>query len=357
MVAHPCPPAPTAPEDIDPGWLTAAFRAGGLEVEVASMNAQPITQNVGVQGSLIRYELTYAGFNGPASVVAKLPTTDPANRAHGVATDLWEREARFYRDIAPCIGVRVPSCYFVAADSSRGAYALILEDLSGREQPAHVSPRRAAAAMRWLGDLHGRWWGKTAATFPWLETERSFERRLRAAAEANWPTFLSEAEAHHVPRRQISMVEQSIARFGEGLTGGVLAPTLIHYDFRVGNMLFAGEDDVVTLDWQSPLVGQGTVDLIWFLRDSISPQDRRAHESELIGLYQEQVVANGVARADLRGLGRQARLSQLRRLPMSVLLATTFKDLAHVDDAGGCVWWAREYDELEDIWTAEGRST
>jgi aminoglycoside phosphotransferase (APT) family kinase protein len=217
-----------------------------------------------------------------------------------------------------------------------------------------VSPRRAATALRWLGDLHGRWWGRAAYAFPWLETERSFERRLRAAAEANWPAYERLAQAHHVPRRQIQMVERAVARFGEGLTGGLLAPTLIHYDFRVGNMLFAGEDDVVVLDWQSPLVGQGAVDLVWFLGDSIAPDHRRAHGAELVGIYLDRLAANGVAKGDLDAFDRQMRLSRLRALPMSVLLATTFKDLAHINEPAAPAWWARGYDELEEIWIMEG---
>ena len=123
-----------------------------------------------------------------------------------------------------------------------------------------------------------------------------------------------------------------MARFGEGLTGELLTPTLVHYDYRVGNMLFAGEDDLAMLDWQSPLIGQGTVDLAWFLTDSISPTDRRAHEGELIRLYIDQLVANGVDRRDLDLIDRQLRLSHLRRLPMSVLLATAFANLADVDN-------------------------
>ena len=69
-----------------------------------------------------------------------------------------------------------------------------------------------------------------------------------------------------------------------GLTGGLLTPTLIHYDFRVGNMMFA-DGELVVFDWQSPLVGQATTDLTWFLKDSLAPDQRRAHERELIELY------------------------------------------------------------------------
>jgi thiamine kinase-like enzyme len=347
---------PQKPEDITVSWLTSALRAGGLDVTVASLTAQPVEQAFGVQSLIVRYEITYAGKpQGPSSVVAKLETPAPANRQHNATADLWERETRFYRDIGPHIGVRVPRCYFVAADSDRHAHALILEDLGGREQPPQLSLSRAATAVRWLAGLHGRWWDRVAVTFPWLETELSFERRMRAAVEANWSAYLKLAESHHIPIHQIAMVEESVLRFGEGLTGGLLAPTLIHYDYRVGNMLFKNDDDLVVFDWQSPLVGQATVDLGWFIKDSITAVDRRAHEKGLIRLYLDELVLNGVDRQSLDFFDRQMRLSHLRRLPMSVLLATTFANLAHADDDSRPVWWAKDYDELEALWHSEGK--
>ena len=52
-----------------------------------------------------RVELTYAdGDAGPSSVVLKVAATDPVSRQTGLALGLYEREVRFYTDIAPNLG-------------------------------------------------------------------------------------------------------------------------------------------------------------------------------------------------------------------------------------------------------------
>ena len=178
---------------------------------------------------------------------------------------------------------------------------------------------------------------------------------MRERIEQNWGDYLKVAEGR-VTRRQIDIVEASISQFGEGLTGELLPPTLIHYDFRSGNMLFDDEREVVVLDWQSALDGQGAGDVCWFLSDSVSPEDRADHGPELLRIYLDELVARGVDRGELQDFDRQFELCKLRRLPMSVLSATTFKHLAHPDDSSGPVWWARDYDELESIWRTFGGS-
>jgi hypothetical protein len=63
---------------------------------------------------------------------------------------MFERELRFYREVAPKLGVRLPACY-QAEETARG-YRLVLEDLSTWREGA--DPMRIAAL---LADLHRRW--------------------------------------------------------------------------------------------------------------------------------------------------------------------------------------------------------
>src|SRR5689334_10303094 len=74
---------------------------------------------------------------------------------------MFTREVRFYREVAPYVGVRVPACH--VAEEHRGATHLELEDLSSWRPGA--DPAAAAALLR---DLHTRWEGRAVERWPWL---------------------------------------------------------------------------------------------------------------------------------------------------------------------------------------------
>ena len=74
---------------------------------------------------------------------------------------MFTREVRFYREVAPYVGVRTPACYL--AEEQAGATHLELEDLSAWQPGA--SPDVAARLLR---DLHARWEGRAVERWPWL---------------------------------------------------------------------------------------------------------------------------------------------------------------------------------------------
>ena len=73
----------------------------------------------GQMSECYRVELTHAsGDAGPSSVVLKVAATDPASRQTGLALGLYEREVRFYTDVAPNLGGGpVAACYQAGFDS------------------------------------------------------------------------------------------------------------------------------------------------------------------------------------------------------------------------------------------------
>ena len=76
-----------------------------------------------------RIGLSYSdGHHGPRSVVLKVAATDPMSRQTGLALGLYEREVRFYTDIAPGIGGPIAPCYPAAFDADTGAFHLLLGD-------------------------------------------------------------------------------------------------------------------------------------------------------------------------------------------------------------------------------------
>jgi fructosamine-3-kinase len=82
---------------------------------------------------------------------------------------MFRAEVRFYREIAPVAGVRVPACH-QASETGDGT-VLVLEDLSAWSEGADP-----VAAADVLAGLHARWKGQAAVRWPWL-------RRAGAAAD------------------------------------------------------------------------------------------------------------------------------------------------------------------------------
>jgi thiamine kinase-like enzyme len=78
-------------------------------------------------------------------------------------------------------------------------------------------------------------------------------------------------------------------------------PTLVHTDFRADNLLIGGSagDGVVTLlDWQFCMRGPGVWDVANFLAASVTTDNRRAWEDDLVRRYHAQLTTAGVTGYD-----------------------------------------------------------
>ena len=58
----------------------------------------------------------------------KVAASDPVSRQTGLALGLYEREVRFYGDIAPRLGGPIAPCYHAAIDAATGVFDLLLGD-------------------------------------------------------------------------------------------------------------------------------------------------------------------------------------------------------------------------------------
>ena len=83
------------PSDLTADWLTSVLGATVTDFTVERIGT-------GQMSECYRVGLSYSdGASGPASVVLKVAAADPSSRQTGLAMGLYEREVRFYTDIAP----------------------------------------------------------------------------------------------------------------------------------------------------------------------------------------------------------------------------------------------------------------
>ena len=132
---------PHSAERLTSQWLTEALASTGVITNstVTSFNSERLGVGQGFVGQIVRLGLTYDSGEdaAPQSIIAKFPSTDPAIRSVLNGLRIFEREVRFYKEVAPLIELSTPQCYYGATDGEAGDHVLLLEDLA----PARVGNR------------------------------------------------------------------------------------------------------------------------------------------------------------------------------------------------------------------------
>ena len=115
----------------------------------------------GVSGELVRLLL-----DDGSTRIAKRPASDPAVRERQAKLGMYEREARFYRELASRVPMRTPHCFFASDE------LLLLEDLAPAVAgtfTAGLTDGRVEAVIDAFVAMHGEWAGRhELAGLSWL---------------------------------------------------------------------------------------------------------------------------------------------------------------------------------------------
>ena len=300
------PAIPGAGDGLTPAWVTQALVAGGWRnARVEALEMQRIGEGVGVLAELYRLRPTYApqSAGGPASMIAKLRSSSPQVRELCAAYGMYERETRFYRDIAGAVGLRTPEPYFCAFDAATGDFVILMEDLAPAASPdqiAGISLVELTAAVDAIATLHAHWWGD-----PRLAELRAI---MPSAAEPPY-AYVAENYRACLPAALAGLRargHEPLARVAENIGGAIEAMlaaittepvTLAHGDFRVDNLMFrqtpAGPA-LTVVDWQVVMQVRGPFDLGYLMGGAAPTHLRRAQEMALLRRYHDTLTRHGV---------------------------------------------------------------
>jgi len=283
---------PHQPEDITAEWLSEK-----IGTPVTAFDIEQIGVGVGLLGRLYRVTL-----DGAKTVVAKFPTLDEGARAN-VATPLgfYANEVNFYRDpsVSPVATAQVYAAEF---DETNHDFVLLMEDVSDRrsaDQNVGCTLADAEVAVDALAAHHAAWWDSDFADLPWVKsyTAQPYPLVIQAMFAQSWPIARELLGAAMSP---------AIKAYGDqfpALVDWFLAEasnpplTYCHGDYRLDNLFFGGTDDqapVTVLDWQISFKGNAAYDLAYFISQSLSTKDRRAHEKALIDRYLGALKDKGI---------------------------------------------------------------
>jgi hypothetical protein len=290
-------------KDITPEWLTAAFRRSQTyrTGQVTEIEIEPLgSQGVGFLSGLARLQLTYdepeAG--APASVVAKLPAVTEANRNLGDSYRAYEREYRFYYEVAPHSRIRAPRCYYCDFDAEEGNFILIMEDLSklrAGDQVRGLTMEEALAALRTIAPFHAQWWEHSSLEdLAWMPLENL---DLQYHFAKNWPAFRHEMYDRLMPDE--IAVGDRLNWQGDRLANLVrtVPRTIVHWDYRADNLIFDrldGPDPVVVLDWQFAQRSMGAFDIARLFCGSVPGEIQRSRHRSFVGAWHDALRSQGV---------------------------------------------------------------
>jgi hypothetical protein len=288
------------PDELTAGWLTAVLRDAGATGDGATVvECEATAIGTGQMSETYRVALEWdeAGQAGPASVVVKLASADPTSRATGIGLGIYEREIRFYREVAPRVGGPVAPCHLAVHDPDEGWFTLVIEDAAPATQGDQItgcSVEDARLAVRELARLHAPVWDDAELDgAEWLNQPSVLDEALVGRLVAG---FMERYQARVAPEHR-AMVERFVARLDGWVADRRRPFSIVHADYRLDNLLFGKPGSprpLTVVDWQTVGWGQPLLDASYFLGGGLDVDDRRPHEEELLREYHERLVALGV---------------------------------------------------------------
>ena len=313
-------------------------------IVVRKVDAVKLGLKAAYRAQLFRLILAYdqATRDTPATLIAKLPPDQAEMAENCVVFQPGTKEAWFYRSIAPTGCITVPQCYFALAERATGQAALLLADLGEMEatsQTIGMSIADATLALQEAAQLHARWWNQenSAALAELRDLNDNGDDSTALVdqfyAEA-WPYFLQNAQF---------AIPATVRAFGATLVGrgAVLESlcdnspkTLLHGDFRVDNMLFAGRSaqrQCYVLDWEDVGLGCCATDVAWLIAGCVSAIDAD-QEQQLLKSYHTALCANGVTTYTYEQCLLDYRRAMVERFVQGVLSGTVYEPATATSD-------------------------
>jgi hypothetical protein len=288
-------------DEVTPAWLSdeLALKYPGLVVRDFEVLE---TKNSHTTKLRVRLDLNDIGHEAglPEQVCLK------ANWS-GLRTGLIaEREARFYHLIGQGLACPVPRSWFADWDGDgNGNGLVVMEDLTTSAgtfgaSDDHLGVDRVADGLASLAVIHGALWGDPRLdAFDWLAPSMGTDNDTEQVIEY-WEYIwfnLGDPDYQRVvpgwvydhPERMQHVLDE-LSAFELALPG---PRGLVHGDSHQGNSFLRGNGERVWVDWQLVRKGSPWRDVCYFLVSSLTVEERRASDRELVEDYRQRLLATG----------------------------------------------------------------
>lgn len=284
------------PESVDGEWLEAMMHRAGYSVDIAGVSVQSI--GTGQIGDTARLTITYRNGSvpGPDTLVGKFSSTDPTSLQVAAAWSLYEREVRFYDELATSARITTPT-YFGAQLDDAGDFALLLEDLAPAapgDQFKGLKPDQAVRAVQEAARLHAAFWDQgESAALQWLDSGPLAQPFYAPDIfRSTWPGFFD--RYHDQLTHEQRTVCDALAEGYDVYNAPRPRPRCVtHNDFRPDNMLL-DDSRLFVVDWQSVALGTNAVDIAYMVGGAFDSDARQTVEPALLAAYHDELLRQGV---------------------------------------------------------------
>jgi hypothetical protein len=327
-------------DELTPEWLAGVLGRPGVELLG--------TERIGTGQMSHSHRVTFTGGeDSTESVVVKLASADPTSRGTGVGMGLYFREVAFYRNLGPRIGRPLPRCQLAEYDPSEGWLTLVLEDISGAtqgDQIAGCSVEHARVALRALARVHAPVLGDDAlGAADYLNQPNPLTAEMLGALL----TGFAERYGDRVAPEHMEVCSRFIGVWDAWSAERIPPLGLVHGDYRLDNLLFGAEGCRV-VDWQTVSWGAPMLDASYFIGNSLRLEDRRAHERELVRLYYDELISQGVTSLSWEQCWGEYRRQAFAGIGM-VVVATMMVERTERGDQMFMTWLERNAQQILDL--------
>jgi hypothetical protein len=289
---------PCSPDAITAEWLTAVLCKTIPEAAVTGVAVRRASAGTHERHQLIiSYNEAGRRAGLPESIFTKsLPSV--VTRMIGGFNGTARVEGRFYTQLRPHIEIEAPVGYHAAFDRRTFASILLLEDMVAAKSATfcnfrtYVSHEMAEDMIDLLASLHARFYGNAefATRYPWVA---SYPRWFTIGAEKmsleHYTRKAFDAASHIIPRSVQTQRDAVWPTAIQALSVHDSEPQgLIHSDVHVGNWYRTRGGKMGLCDWQCLARGHWSRDFAYAVTASLTPEDRRKWEQDLLVRYLEQ---------------------------------------------------------------------
>ena len=286
---------PCTPYAVTPEWLTAVLCGKVPGAAVTQVDVKAASAGTHERHQLkVSYNEVGRRAGLPVSIFTKsLPSI--VTRMIGGFNGTARVEGSFFTQIRPELEIEAPLCYHSAYDRRTFAAIHLLEDLVATKSATfcnhktYVTRAMADDMIDLLAALHGRFYGDPmlAERYRWLA---SYPRWFTIGAAKMGTEYYTrkafDAAAHVIPAEVMARRDDVWPVTMRALALHDSEPQgLIHSDVHIGNWYRTGAGQMGLCDWQCLSRGHWSRDFAYAVTASLTPDNRRSWERELLARY------------------------------------------------------------------------
>ncbi|VUC35254.1 unnamed protein product [Clonostachys rosea] len=283
---------PVVPEEVTKEWLAEVL---GLKIKSVEL-----TNAIHGTASKVFFAITYdeseTASEKPEKICIKGGFNPSLTAAIPLLIDIYRREALFFANIAPKLtSMHLVKSWWAGENEKQGL--VIMEDLGEKNYTFGKvkepwTPDMVKKALEELAVLHATTWNQGPEDYPWLKSHYD-EAVLGMLPAINYAQFVIDPERPPLPEpmRDQARVEAMLKKHFANRNPKFKC--VIHGDCHIMNASVSPQGQIGLVDWQMLDSGSCFHDVAYFVTGSLTAEDRRAHEMDLLQHYLDMLHKYG----------------------------------------------------------------